>query len=161
MNAIPKTTEMNYITGRAALNIPNPDGSFADWHFDEVFLSGRGKIRVAGIDTIQTFGLLGSYGIRECSSVLRRFGASVPNEQEVYAANHIRAILDMVLFSLAKLKKPDHVTAYDLLENLSDIEELEGQIQALKQRITDEYARALLIEWEEKHLASSIARRYP
>ena len=93
MNAFPHTSERNYITGKAALNVPNEDGSFADWHFDEVFLSGRGKIRIAGQDTPETAALLGNYGIRECGGVLRRFGVSLPTDDKVYAASTVLAIL--------------------------------------------------------------------
>jgi hypothetical protein len=34
---IPTTSREHYITGKAALNVPNGDGSFADWHVDAVF----------------------------------------------------------------------------------------------------------------------------
>ena len=152
MNTIPHTSEQNYITGKAALNVPNPDGSFADWHFDEVFLSGRGKIRVAGKDTPPTLDLLGSYGIRECSGVLRRFGVSVPTEEKIYAASHVRAILDMVLSSIVKHKQADHVTALDLIDRDEEITELKSQVQALKQKITDQISLSLLNQWEQTYL---------
>lgn len=146
--------------GQSGTQCANPDGSFADWHFDEVFLSGRGKIRVAGKDTQPTFDLLGSYGIRECSGVLRRFGVSVPTEEKIYAASHVRAILDMVLSSIAKHKQPDHVSALDLIDNDQDIAELKSKVQELKQKITDAIAVEMLNEWEAKHLfiPSPIAR---
>ena len=148
MNTIPHTSEQHYITGKAALNVPNPDGSFADWHFDEVFLSGRGKIRIAGKDTEPTFPILGSYGIRECSATLRRFGVDVPETEKVYTANHVRAILDMVLSSISKHKQPDHVTALDLIDSDCDIAELKSKVQELKQKISDTTSLALLTEWE-------------
>lgn len=160
MNAIPTTSPEHYLTGRAALNVPNPDGSFADWHFDEMFLSGRRTPRVAGIDTPATTNLFGSYGVRECSGVLRRFGVSVPIEQKVYTANHIRALLDMVIFSLGKGKVPHHVSVQDLIDSDEEIAELKTQVQALKQKITDATAVEMLNEWEAKHLStpSPIAR---
>jgi hypothetical protein len=150
MNSLPHTSETNYITGRAALNVPNEDGSFADWHFDQVFLSGRGKIRIAGQDTPETAKLLGNYGIRECSGVLRRFGVSVQAGEKVYVANHIRALLDMVLTSLAKNRIPEHVAIGEMLDSPAELEELRTQVQALKQKITDQVTLSLLNQWEQK-----------
>jgi hypothetical protein len=150
MNIFPTTSEVNYITGKAALNVPNEDGTFADWHFDATFLSGRGKIRLAGKDTPDTSNLLGNYGIRECSGVLRRFGVSLQADEKVYAANHIRAILDMVVSTLAKNKIPEHVTVQDMLDTPEALEELHTQVTLLKQKITDQITLSLLTQWEQK-----------
>lgn len=152
MNTLPHTSEQNYITGKAALNVPNPDGSFADWHFDEVFLSGRGKIRIAGRDTASTFPTLGSYGIRECSDTLRRFGLAVPSAEKVYTANHVRAILDMVLSSLAKKKMPAHVVAEEFIDSESELAELKSKVQELKTKISDQMTLSLLQQWEQTSL---------
>lgn len=150
MNTLPHTSEEHYITGRAALNVPNEDGSFADWHFDEVFLSGRGKIRIAGRDAPETMSLLGSYGIRECSGVLKRFGVAVQTGEKVYVANHIRALLDMVLTSLAKNRVPEHVSVGDMLDTSAELDELRTQVATLKQKITDQVTLSLLNQWEQK-----------
>jgi hypothetical protein len=152
MPPIPNTSERNYITGKAALNIPNEGGFPADWHFTEVFLSGRGKIRIAGQDTPETTTLLGNYGIRECGGVLRRFGVSLPTDDKVYTANHIRAILDMVLYSIANQRLPEHVTVHDMLDASEDVAELQTQVNALKQKLTDSVALSLLADWEEKYI---------
>jgi len=149
MNSIPHTSEQHYITGKAALNVPNPDGSFADWHFDEVFLSGRGKIRIAGKDTEPTVSMLGNYGIRECSDTLRRFGVAIPETEKVYTANHVRAILDMVLSSLAKKKLPAHVMADEFIDSESEIAELKSKVQELKTKISDQITLSLLQQWEQ------------
>ncbi len=149
MSAIPSTSEHHYITGKAALNVPNPDRSFADWHFDEVFLSGRGKIRIAGKDTETTFPILGNYGIRECSDTLRRFGLAVPDTEKVYTANHVRAILDMVFSSIAKKKLPSHVVVDEFIDSENEYAELRAKIQELKTKLSDTTALALLNEWED------------
>ncbi len=152
MHTIPHTSEQHYITGKAALNVPNPDGSFADWHFDEVFLSGRGKIRIAGRDTEPTFPMLGSYGIRECSDTLRRFGVDVPEAEKVYSANHVRAILDMVLASISKKKLPAHVVADEFIDSENELAELKSKVQELKQKISDQIILSLLTQWEQTSL---------
>lgn len=152
MSSLPHTSETRYITGKAALNVPNEDGSFADWHFDEVFLSGRGKIRLAGADIPETISLLGNYGIRECSGVLRRFGVGVRADEKVYAANHIRAILDMALAAIAKKRVPEHVSVQDMLDSPEDVGELRAQVQRLKEKITDQVTLSLLSQWEQKQI---------
>lgn len=148
MHTLPHTSPDCYITGKAALNVPNEDGSFADWHFTETFLSGRGKIRVAGMDTPTTTPMLGNYGVRECSATLRRFGLAVPDTEKVYTANHVRAILDMVLASLAKKKMPAHVVAEEFIDSESELAELRSKVQELKTKISDTTSLALLAEWE-------------
>lgn len=152
MNTFPHTTEENYITGKAALNVPNPDGSFADWHFDEVFLSGRGKIRIAGKNTDPTFSLLGNYGIRECSDTLRRFGLALPAAEKVYSANHVRAILDMVLSSVYKQKTPAHVQVHEFIDSEQELAELKSKVQELKQKLPDPAMLSLLTQWEQNSL---------
>jgi hypothetical protein len=152
MNTLPHTSEQNYITGRSALNVPNPDGSFADWHFDEVFLSGRGKIRIAGKDTEPTFPILGNYGIRECSETLRRFGLNIPQTEKVYTANHVRAILDMVLASLSKKKLPIHVVADGFIDSENELAELRSKVKELKTKISDKVMLSLLQQWEQTSL---------
>jgi len=156
MNTFPQTSEIHYITGKAALNVPNPDGSFADWHFHEVFLSGRGKIRIAGRDAESTFPFLGNYGIRECSETLRRFGLAIPDTKKVYTANHVRAILDMVLASLAKKKFPSHVVAEEFIDSESEFQELKSKVQELKTKISDHVTLSLLQQWEQITLSPSM-----
>lgn len=152
MNILPPTSEQHYITGKAALNVPNEDNTFADWHFDETFLSGRGKIRVAGKDTPDTSLLLGEYGIRECSDTLRRFGMSIPDAQKVYTANHIRAILDMVLSSIYKNKFPSHIVADEFIDSEDELSELKSQVHELKKKISDQITLSLLTKWEQTSL---------
>jgi hypothetical protein len=148
LTPLPPTSLEHYITGRAALNVPDADGSFADWHFSETFLSGRGKIRVAGKNAPATTDLLGSYGIRECSDVLRRFGAGVQLGEKIYVASPIRALLDMVLASLAKHRMPEHVRIDDMLDSAADQEEFWSQVQALKLKLAGKDTLSLLNQWE-------------
>src|SRR4051812_23600347 len=97
---MPVTTPKHYITGMTALNIPDPQSKGGDWHFHEAFY-GRGtlppKIFLAGEgEEWNTNTVLADFGIHECSAVLRRLGLDISQSQRVYAANHLRAILDML-----------------------------------------------------------------
>ena len=146
----PVTSSHHYLTGQAALNVPSEDGHFADWHFMEVFLSGRGKLAIAGQDFPDTSHLLGSYGVRECAAVLRRYGLAIDAAQEVYAANHVRAALDLVIAGIFKGQVPSHITLDDTLDAAEDLIAFDEQISILKQRITDRFplTLALLEQWE-------------
>jgi hypothetical protein len=148
MNHFPITSPTHYLTGQAALNVPSDDGDFADWHFTEVFLSGRGKLPIAGQDFPDTSYLLGSYGVRECASVLRRYGLAIESQQKVYAANHVRAALDLVVAGISKGKVPSHITLDDTIDTKEGLAAFGEQISVLKQRITDHATLSLLEQWE-------------
>jgi hypothetical protein len=150
MHHIPATSETQYLTGRAALNVPYEDNTFADWHFDEVFLSGRGRFRIAGRDLPDTSSLLGTYGIRECSAVLKRYGVALEPHEKVYAANHVRALLDLVVSSILKGKSPSHVTVNDTLDTEQSLHDFRLQVAALKTKITDSVTLSLLTTWEQQ-----------
>jgi hypothetical protein len=147
MNALPATSETAYLTGQAALNVPTDSGDFADWHFTEVFLSGRGRFSIAGQNFIDTRSLLGNYGIRECSDALRKHGLVLGTSQKVYAANYVRAILDLVVSNILQGHIPHHITVSDTLDSEADNAELEKQIVALKHKMTDSNTLSLLEQW--------------
>jgi hypothetical protein len=99
------TTPTCYITGKEALNLEPPEGTSGDWHFSSVFFDVSDSTRVVSRagdgETVNTNHIYGQYGIYECSSVLRKYGLSF-NGEKAYAANHFRAILDMLYKSLKK-----------------------------------------------------------
>lgn len=148
--SLPATSPEHYLTGQAALNVPSDDGDFADWHFTEVFLSGRGRFVVAGENFIDTTPLLGTYGIRECADVLREHGLQIPEHEKVYAANHVRAVLDLVLSALEKGQVPSHITVDDTLDSEASRRDLSEQIERLKMRMTDRTALTLFEQWEKQ-----------
>lgn len=148
MNLLPATTPAHYLTGQAALNVPGDNDQFADWHFAEVFLSGRGRFPVAGVDALDTSDLLGSYGIRECAQVLRRYGLAIDPQHKVYAANHVRAALDLILASITKGYVPSHITLDDTLDDEDSLRDFRLQMDGLKLRISSPTTLSLLAQWE-------------
>lgn len=63
--------------------------------------------------------LLGDAGIFECSGILDR--CHIPHSQgEVFAANHARAIADMVLVSIQNNESLDHVLLDDWMPSDED-----------------------------------------
>lgn len=132
--ALPYTTRSHYITGKTALNIPAPENTGGDWHFREAFF-GRGerkpRIFIAGEgEDWNTNAIWGNYGIHECSQVLKYYGLPILPEQKVYAANHYRAVLDMLYRCVKRSDYPDHLCLDDWFDNK---EQKEPFIKLVKQ----------------------------
>jgi hypothetical protein len=58
----------------------------------------------------------GALGIYECSDILRAKGIAMPTEARVYAANHCRAILDMLYNAIKRKEYPHHIAVDDWLD---------------------------------------------
>lgn len=132
---LPKTTPTCYLTGMTALNIPAPEGTTGDWHFEKSFW-GRGDIRpkffVAGEGRdLNTNAIWGALGIYDCSSILRAKGIAIAAEERVYAANHCRAVLDMLYKALQHKEYPHHITVDDWLDVDSELNRFFENIPAL------------------------------
>ena len=128
---LPHTTPQHYITGKTALNIPSKEGT-GDWHFQESFY-GRGnlkpKISLAGEgEPLDTNPILADFGIYECSSTLREWGLPISDEEKVYAANHYRAMLDMLYRCAKKNIYPHHL---DIDEWFNTPEEISFLLEAI------------------------------
>lgn len=150
MNSIPPTSREHYLTGQAALNIPYEDNTSADWRFSAIFLGEKTRFKIAGENFLDTSALLGEYGIRECSEVLRRYGVPIQEGAPVYAANHVRAVLDLVMSSLSRGKIPAHVTIDDTLDSPDSLRDFHEQLTILKKKITDRVTLSLLNQWEQQ-----------
>lgn len=95
---LPKTSIKHYLTAITALNIISEEGT-GDWHFIENFLEDENfipKKTVAGIDTLSTNKFFGNKGIFKCYKILVKSGLQ-PSTKEVYAADHYRAVADMIV----------------------------------------------------------------
>jgi hypothetical protein len=151
MLTIPATTPDRYVTAFAALNIPLADGTAADWHFIATFLESSSTAPVAGLNYPSSAAVLGRSGVRECGRELRAAG-HVGTEGDVWAADFVRAILDMT-YRAAALDgaRPDHIRPRELLDRPSDLLALSGKLAELKAAVSDE-SRKLIEEWERKEL---------
>jgi len=100
--SFPKTSHERYLTGLTALNIPAPEGT-GDWHFSETFegAAGRppGPYELAGDGLLNTRSLLGDAGIFDARERLEPYRLEMP-PGPIYAADHYRAIADMVLTAI-------------------------------------------------------------
>ena len=138
MKEIPATTPRRYLTGASALNIPAPERTSGDWHFQNAFFLSPRPLQLAGDGPgtlVDTNDLFGGYGVHECSEVLKGFGLVLPEGMPVYAANHYRAILDL-LISTAKAGQPaDYLSNpeewLDTQENVRTLVALAEQAQPM------------------------------
>ncbi|KXJ54118.1 MAG: hypothetical protein AXW15_08670 [Neptuniibacter sp. Phe_28] len=94
---IPYTTKRRYLTGLAALNLPSNEGT-GDWHFIETFKGSHGRnpgpFFVAGDNYADTYSVFGSEGIEDQTKSLEEAG--VISNTKLFAANHYRAMADMI-----------------------------------------------------------------
>ncbi len=149
---LPKTTPTCYLTGMTALNIPAPEGTTGDWHFEESFF-GRGNIRpkffVAGEGrALNSNPIWGALGIYDCSSILRAKGIAIAAEERVYAANHCRALLDMLYNAIKRKEYPHHISIDDWLDIDAERKRLLENIPTLNSFLKQE-EKIILTSWVE------------
>jgi hypothetical protein len=93
-----------YISGKTALNLPAPEGTSGDWHFincfyrnepgDAAFVAGEGG-------AVNTNTIYGDFGVYDCAGTLKKLRLEFAEGSAPYAANHFRAILDLMYEDLA------------------------------------------------------------
>ncbi len=153
MSKLLSTHQGRYLTGMTALNIPSEE-SHGDWHFREAFF-GRGskkpKIFIAGAgERWNTNAILGSFGVYECSDILRKLGVNIPLDEEVYAANHYRAILDMIYLSIKNQQIPNYIeidrwfdTGWQKEKLFQHIQKLESHLSKPEQELLEQWLKMI------------------
>lgn len=93
---IPSTSIDRYISGRYALNIPSDTSG--DWHFTTVWFANKPTIiDLWGVgQKVDTTKLFGHFGIANRTTDIDKTGLQ-HDKSPIYAANHLRAILDMAI----------------------------------------------------------------
>jgi hypothetical protein len=146
---LPHTTNKHYITGITALNIPSKEGT-GDWHFQESFY-GRGnikpKISLAGEgESLNTNPILADFGIYECSQVLRECGLHIPEKEKVYAANHYRAVLDMLYRAASNQTFPYHLNLEDWFNKSGEVAQLLKEVKHMEKKLPSD-ERKIIEQW--------------
>jgi hypothetical protein len=115
-------SEARYISGVHALNLPAPERTSGDWHFSNVYYhSEESVITLAGTgEEIDTNFIFGNYGIYLCNEALKNRGLKADGKT-YYAANHFRAVLDLLYERIEKGKYPYYLTGAS--EDYFDTEE--------------------------------------
>jgi hypothetical protein len=131
---IPPTSRQRYLSGIAALNLIAPEGT-GDWHMIEIFFrphKNRAVTFIAGEGcATNTIPFLGDAGVFDCTSVLNDMRIAYGGEV-AYAANHARAIADLVIGTVLRGQSPEFVIVDDWMPRDSD-----------KQKVYDLLDRAL------------------
>ncbi|WP_164821353.1 hypothetical protein [Paenibacillus koleovorans] len=143
---IPSTTIFCYISGIHSLNIDLGDGTGYDWHFMNYWLDGTKPIKLYGENQeINTNGIYGYYGIADRSKELNKIGIKV---NQIYMANHHRAILDLVYESLTKYNQIGYAKGCvsDYFFEKNDVYELFYQLTLQLEHLNEE-RREILDEW--------------
>lgn len=155
MKIIPATTPTRYLTGACALNIPAPERTSGDWHFQNVFFVSPRPAQIAGDgpDTlVDTNRLFGGYGIHECSTVLRDCGVILPDCIPVYAANHYRAILDLLISSVRDGKPVDYLAQpEDWLDTPENVRQLVSMVERVEPSLPEAERKTIAI-WKGRVL---------
>jgi len=145
------TTEDNYITSLSALNIPCEEEGTGDWHFRNHYFpneNGMPAQILAGKDHLSTKEWLGNEGIYDCYSILKEWGVDV-KPRKIYAANHYRAVVDMVFHYLksgANIKKT--ISLNDWLPEAHEKQRIYQLLDRLKPAFSeDEWL--IIEEWKE------------
>jgi hypothetical protein len=148
---LPRTSPTSYLSGFTALNIPTPDGRNGDWHFTSAFLGPRARIFVAGASPeafVNTNDILQKEGIIERSEALRASGVSLASGEKVYyAADYVRAVIDLLISHAKNGGSSDHVIAADLFDTHEDWQKVLDRVNAVAELPTDDGVRQHLKNW--------------
>ncbi len=100
------TSKEHYLTSYPALNLACGGNDTGDWHYQEYFhgFNGRqpGPFLIAGIHLNSTQDLLGKKGVYDAAPYIPE--RLKIEGQPVYAADHYRAVADMILNSSLRIE---------------------------------------------------------
>lgn len=149
---VPATSRHHYLGGMAALNLPSRTGT-GDWHMEQTFFRPRQKRSRSFISGIgcptDTTRILGDIGVYDCTAMLDELG--IPHESNVaYAANHARAIADLVLAAVLRGESSDFVVLDDWMPRDSDKQQVFDLLAEALRHITVEQQDKVL-EWQRKN----------
>lgn len=149
---IPETNRFKYLSGMAALNIPSESGS-GDWHLVETFLKPKkasSRLFVTGVGcSDDTTPLLADAGVYECSKVLDQYKIPRP-AGKVFAANHARAIVDMVVTTVLGGGSPEFITLDDWMPSDEDKQSVFSLLSLALTKI-EPSKRKLVSKWMMKN----------
>lgn len=148
----PDLSIARYISGFAALNLPSPEGTSGDWHFCNLFYREEAKYVktvsfIAGEHgEVDTSNIYGAYGLYVCEGALRKRGLQFQGVP--YAANHFRAILDILYLYLKTNREPTPIkgATEDFLDTERQQREVFEQAEKMRPALSSEQA-AILDDW--------------
>lgn len=150
---IPRTSRLHYLGGMAALNLPSPLGT-GDWHMEQTFRNRQGnklsRSFISGVGcATDTTALLGDAGIYDCTQIINDL--KIPHDSEpVFAANHARAIADLVISSILRDITPNHIQLDDWMPRETDKQSVFDLLNIAAPHLTEDQ-RGLVAAWANKN----------
>jgi hypothetical protein len=131
-----RVSHQHYITGKAAINFPHPEGTTGGWHFLSYFdrESGVAKVSLAGIHYPDTTDYLGDLGITDVTDRLADLGWSVES-QRLFMADHYRAAADMIVRWAMSDTKHCNVEVADWFPSPTDRQKLLRLLELAKPKL--------------------------
>lgn len=96
------STPRHYLTGTTALTIPGPNQQLPALWYSSALMNPK-SWRIAGRDIRDTSRLLGVTGLWNATTTIAQYGVELPR---VWAANHERAVFDLIIHYCEGLSKP-------------------------------------------------------
>jgi hypothetical protein len=157
-------SEKRYISGISALNLPAPEGTSGDWHFYNHFFRYK-KERSAVIagegETVNTNHIYGTFGIYDCADALGKRHLVHEGQEVPYAANHFRAILDLIYEDLKDEKYPSYMqSATEEFLNTEEQKALLIEKAALMSPHLSIKSQTLLSQWIAKEKLPDAGRNF-
>ncbi len=156
--SFPVTSIDNYFTGITALNIPSQDYETGDWHIISTFKSSfrdKPKFVISG-NIRNTNEIFGTDSIEDKSEILKEYGIVDKNNKPIYAANHYRAIADMMYDYLINKSITRNVFKHIVLDDWLPVGHHQEQFfqlfsKAKKHLTTEQWERYLIFEnyWKQ------------
>ncbi|MDD3465695.1 MAG: hypothetical protein PHE67_00980 [Campylobacterales bacterium] len=148
-----KTKNIAYYSGTTAINLYSSKNT-GDWHAVETIKainSGNSKspyFLVGNKREVNTIPYLGMHGIINCESILKGMGAD-PKQKYKLAANHYRAVADMVLWSALNNKSLDFIAINDWMVKKTDRQKVYSLLKTSYKKLGINTARIIKI-WIKK-----------
>ncbi len=157
--SIPELKPGQYLSGRAALNLPATGGT-GDWHRVQTFHRPRLRLSRAFICgpgcEVDTSSLLGQAGIYDATAMLDELGI-LHDSLSVRVASHARAVADLVLDAVLCDREPGHEWLDDWLPRESDQQPLWEMLEMASEKLNNEQ-NTLIEIWKVKSHEYSKAR---
>ena len=120
-----RVSRTHYITGKAAINFPQPGSTTGGWHFLSYFDrdSGVAKVSLASIHYPDTTGFFGGTGVIDVTEQLAKCGWFVEGRR-LFMADHYRAATDMIVRWALSESEHCNVEVSEWFPSLGDRQEL-------------------------------------
>lgn len=132
-----------YLSGTTALNIPSATLT-GGWHLTSILSQISVQLNMAGEGAhafVNTNPDFGQEGVFECSQKLIEFGANLPIGIQVYAANHHRAVLDLLVMTARNLQNPAFIHLPDYFDSIKEQRDVRAFVTSMLPRLKPDEAQ--------------------